>query len=101
MKKQKCKLCDHYLEWKKIYASLWFPHRTIQCSKCESKHIIMSSSHKYISLFIIISMLALGIIINHIISSFPISMVVGLPSIIIFGLLISLFMPFFVKYSIE
>lgn len=98
MKLPKCNVCEHKFGWKKIYTSLWFSNRTIQCSECGTKHDIASRS-RHISLLILIPMLLLGLVLNNLISFSPLYIVVGVSLILLLGILISLFLPYLVNYS--
>ncbi|WP_035725596.1 TIGR04104 family putative zinc finger protein [Gracilibacillus boraciitolerans] len=94
----RCNVCKHQFGWKIIYRSLWFSFRTIQCSECGTKHDVASRS-RHISMLLLIPMLLLGWVLNNFISFNPVSMVVGLVLILLFGVVISLFLPYLVKYS--
>ncbi|GAE94916.1 hypothetical protein JCM21714_4116 [Gracilibacillus boraciitolerans JCM 21714] len=50
-------------------------------------------------MLLLIPMLLLGWVLNNFISFNPVSMVVGLVLILLFGVVISLFLPYLVKYS--
>ncbi|GGA67875.1 TIGR04104 family putative zinc finger protein [Ornithinibacillus halotolerans] len=90
----KCMSCQKNIQWKSVYISTWFPNKTIQCNTCDSIYKI--TSHNYISLAILIPMMVSGWYINRFLP-LPWSIFIGLPSIILLGLVITLIVPFFVK----
>lgn len=98
MELPKCKVCKHHFGWGKIYKSLWFSNRAIQCSVCGTKHEVASRS-RHISLVMLIPMLLLGIVLNNILSFTPLYIVVGVLLILLLGILISLFLPYLVNYN--
>jgi CXXC-20-CXXC protein len=98
MKLPKCNDCKHKFGWKKIYTSLWFSNRTIQCSECGRKHDIASPS-RHISLLMLIPMLLLGLVLINLFPFSPLKIVVGVSLILLLGTLISLFLPYLVDYS--
>ncbi|WP_082684169.1 TIGR04104 family putative zinc finger protein [Lentibacillus amyloliquefaciens] len=94
----KCKFCNRHLEWNRVYTSLWFPDKVIICSECGTNHNISSHTHRYISLSIIIPMLLLGLVLNNLLSfSFTINLIVCIVLMLFLGILISLFIPYFIK----
>ncbi|WP_042148299.1 TIGR04104 family putative zinc finger protein [Paucisalibacillus sp. EB02] len=100
MKTPKCNSCNHHLEWKKIYTSLWFPQKSTQCSKCKSNHEI--TTPLFISILTIMLAGQLALVIKNFLSLSSIFMgvVVLITSIFVLILLISLFIPYFVKCSL-
>lgn len=94
----KCKSCNRQLEWKRVYTSLWFPSKVIKCSECGTNHNISSRTHRCISLSILIPMLLLGLVLTNLFSfTIPMNFIVGIVLIFFIGMLISLFIPYFIK----
>lgn len=98
MKLSKCKECNQQFDWGKVYKSLWFikpQRRIIQCKKCGTKHDLSPLS-RYISFFLCIPILILGIISKNL---FLDNIFVGVILMLMFSLLLSLLLPYLVNHE--
>ncbi|WP_169819102.1 TIGR04104 family putative zinc finger protein [Anaerobacillus arseniciselenatis] len=104
IKLNKCKECNHKFEWKKIYVSLWsnsWTEKFIKCSKCGTKHILTPRSRYAPSAFILLLPLMLSNLIrNYYQIPFTIfNAFIIVSTGLIFIILVSLIVPFFVRYE--
>ncbi|WP_096272137.1 TIGR04104 family putative zinc finger protein [Paucisalibacillus globulus] len=97
MKTPKCKSCNHHLEWKKVFTSLWFPQKTATCSQCMSHHEI--TTPLYISILTVVLTNQLALLINNFLSwsSIWMSIAVVIALIISLIILFSIFIPYFAR----
>ncbi|SHF65496.1 TIGR04104 family putative zinc finger protein [Ornithinibacillus halophilus] len=99
MKTPKCKSCNHQLEWKELYTSLWFPRKKTQCNKCKSNHNI--TTPLYVSILAAQTGPLSLVIINFMsFSSIFMGLVVLVAITLVLIMIISLFIPFFAKCSL-
>ena len=93
MNLQKCDKCNAQFKWTEIYRSLWLVYRPIRCNKCGTKHKIVFSSRILLSFLSVVPM----VVFDLFVSKFTIFFTIMIN--IIFIVLLSLFLPFFVKYT--
>ncbi|QOY34756.1 TIGR04104 family putative zinc finger protein [Anaerobacillus isosaccharinicus] len=94
MKLPKCNVCNHQFGWKKTYKSVcnsW----TIHCEECGTE--LKSTNNVRLILFVIIPMMLTGIITNRDDSDYYFAISLG--ASVFVGLLITLLLPYLVKYS--
>jgi CXXC-20-CXXC protein len=94
MKLPKCNVCNHQFGWKKTYKSL-FKSRTIHCEECGTE--LKATNLGRFTLLVIIPMMLTGNIIYKDNSDFYFAISIGV--MIFVALLISLLLPYLVKYS--
>ncbi|PFG14666.1 TIGR04104 family putative zinc finger protein [Bacillus sp. es.036] len=89
----KCNRCGKPFKWRTIIKNIWGIYRPITCNNCGTKNKITYLSRVLVSLSIILPMLIFGFYL----SSYSIG--VRLIYMVLMGICISTFIPFFIKYE--
>ena len=93
---QNCEACKSQFQWKDILFSIWKSYKPIECSQCGRKHTITFGSKYLVIFLIIIPSVIFGLIISP---NLGLSKPVTFGIIVVLAFLISLILPFFVKYE--
>ncbi|MDZ5471509.1 TIGR04104 family putative zinc finger protein [Bacillus sp. 31A1R] len=95
---QKCEQCNSEFRWKEIYSSIFLAYKPIICNNCSTKHEIAFSSRFIVVIFTIFPIFLFQFIYSDRLDM-PIYFSICL--VIAMALVISLFLPFLVKYTKE
>ncbi|WP_442788831.1 TIGR04104 family putative zinc finger protein [Halobacillus sp. HZG1] len=96
MKLPKCNVCNHQFNWKKVYISL-FKSNTIHCEKCGTD-LDATNLGRLKVFFVLLPMLLISWIYN-IYDYSDFGFLISLLVMILIAFLISLFLPYLVKYE--
>ncbi|MGO4887315.1 TIGR04104 family putative zinc finger protein [Anaerobacillus sp. MEB173] len=98
MKLPRCNVCNHQFNWKKTYTAL-FKSRTIHCGECGTE--LEATNLGRLTLLVTLPMLLTGLVLNNIVfkDTSDFHFFISLLIMILIALLISLFLPYLVKYS--
>ncbi|WP_353056605.1 TIGR04104 family putative zinc finger protein [Sporosarcina luteola] len=91
---QKCENCNAHFSWRKIYKSLWWNYKPIECNECDTTHKMTMPSRLIFVSITILPMLTFGYFLSPFsngLMTFSISIL-----ILIIG---SLLAPFLVTYK--
>lgn len=92
---QICDKCKSQFNWGQIMKSLWGSYRPIQCRKCTTKHQLTIVSRMLVVFFMYISLMLLGFFLLY---KWSISIRYTAFIMIVYGMILSLFLPYFVTY---
>ncbi|BCB03573.1 TIGR04104 family putative zinc finger protein [Bacillus sp. KH172YL63] len=93
---QSCDRCHHSFQWKEILFSIWGSYKPIECKQCGKKHTISFTSKFFVSFLIIVPAVLFGLVLAP---EKGLSKPVTFAIIVSMAFLISLALPFFVKYE--
>ncbi|MGM0851337.1 MAG: TIGR04104 family putative zinc finger protein [Bacillota bacterium] len=93
---QKCNVCKNPFQWKELLFSIWRSYKPIECSQCGKKHTINFTSKFFVSFLIIVPAVVFGLLIAP---EQGLSKPFTFGVIILLAIVISLFLPLFVKYE--
>ncbi|MFJ5770113.1 TIGR04104 family putative zinc finger protein [Psychrobacillus sp. NPDC093180] len=93
---QNCEICKSQFKWSKIYKSLCAAYRPIQCSQCELNHRITFSSRILLALLTVLPIMIFG---SYFLNKWSLSISYIALIMIIYGMFLSVFFPYLVKYS--
>ncbi|MCA1062547.1 hypothetical protein LS684_21470 (plasmid) [Cytobacillus spongiae] len=93
---QKCNVCKNQFQWKELLFSIWRSYKPIECSQCGKKHTINFASKFFVSFLIIIPAVVFGLLFAP---ELGLSKPLTFSLIIVMAFVISLILPFFVKYE--
>ncbi len=93
---QKCASCKNQFQWKELLFSIWSSYKPIQCKQCGKRHTINFASKFFVSLLIILPAVVFGLLIAP---EQGLSKPVTFGFIVLLAFVISLILPFFVKYE--
>ncbi|MCA1053678.1 hypothetical protein LCM10_01670 [Rossellomorea aquimaris] len=95
---QKCQMCKNAFGWKELLFSIWGSYKPIECKKCGKKHTINFASKYVVSLLIIFPSVFFGLVFAP---DWGLSKPITFGLIVFIAFLISLVLPFFVKYEVK
>ncbi|WP_456279315.1 TIGR04104 family putative zinc finger protein [Bacillus sp. AK128] len=90
-----CTNCGNRFKWTSIFKNIWQAYKPLICQECEVKHRVTHGSQAFVSLLIILPMLLFGEVFAGL------SLIPKLMIMLTIGFIISLFVPFMVKYKLE
>ncbi|MGG1630742.1 TIGR04104 family putative zinc finger protein [Rossellomorea sp. NRS-1567] len=93
---QKCNVCKNQFQWKELLFSIWRSYKPIECSQCGKKHTINFTSKFIVSFLIIVPAVVFGLLIAP---EQGLSKPLTFGVIVLLAMVISLFLPLFVKYE--
>jgi CXXC-20-CXXC protein len=95
---QKCNVCKSKFGWKEILFSIWSSYKPVNCRNCGKKHSISSTSKFFVSFLIVVPAVIFGLMMAP---DMGLSKPVTFGIIVMIAFVISLLLPFFVKYEVK
>ncbi|MEL3973481.1 TIGR04104 family putative zinc finger protein [Rossellomorea oryzaecorticis] len=95
---QKCNVCKSKFRWKEILFSIWSSYKPVVCRNCGKKHTISFSSKFFVSFLIVVPAVIFGLVMAP---DMGLSKPVTFGIIVMIAFIISLLLPFFVKYEVK
>jgi CXXC-20-CXXC protein len=95
---QKCEVCKNTFSWKELMLSIWSSYKPVECKNCRKKHTISFASKFFVSFLIVVPAVIFGLLIAP---DMGLTKPVTFGIIVMIAFIISLVLPFFVKYEVK
>jgi CXXC-20-CXXC protein len=95
---QKCEGCKNTFSWNELMLSIWSSYKPVECKNCGKKHTISFASKFFVSFLIVVPAVIFGMLIAP---DMGLTKPVTFGIIVMIAFIISLILPFFVKYEVK
>jgi CXXC-20-CXXC protein len=95
---QKCEGCKITFSWNELMLSIWSSYKPVECKNCGKKHTISFASKFFVSFLIVVPAVIFGMLIAP---DMGLTKPVTFGIIVMIAFIISLILPFFVKYEVK